>query len=348
MRKEPKKKTSTFSGYAIFFATIALTVWIALSVFVVVNRETGGDPTAIAVTMLVTIVVVALLCTVADIIRRKIMIDKPVRKILQATERIAAGDFSTRLTVLHEYEKYDDYDLIMENLNLMAAELEKSEILKTDFIANVSHEIKTPLAIVTAYVSMLEKGGLDDETRKKYAAVALQAARRLNDLISNILKLNKLENSGLTLETEKFRLDESLAECVLQYEEVLSRKGLELACDFDETTVVSSKSTLELVWNNLLSNAIKFTEIGGKIGVSLKAENGNAVVRVSDTGCGISAETGAHIFDKFYQGDTSRSGEGNGLGLALVKKVIDVLGGEISVKSELGKGSSFTVTLKGI
>ena len=347
MRKEPKRKTSTFSGYVIFFVTVVAIVWSALSVFVAVNRKTEGNPTAIAVTMFVTIVVSSLLCTVADIIRRKIMIDKPVRKILQATERIAAGDFSTRLTVSHAYEKYDDYDLIMENLNLMAAELEKSEILKTDFIANVSHEIKTPLAIITAYVSMLEKDGLDDETRKKYAAVAAQAARRLNDLISNILKLNKLENSGLTLETGKFRLDESIAECVLQYEEVFSQKGLELTCDLDETTVVSSKSTLELVWNNLLSNAVKFTERGGKIGVSLKIENGNAVVRVSDTGCGISAETGARIFDKFYQGDTSRSGEGNGLGLALVKKVIDVLGGEIFVKSEVGKGSEFTVVLKG-
>ena len=127
----------------------------------------------------------------------------------------------------------------------------------------------------------------------------------------------------------------------------MDEKGLIPECDLEEVTVVSDADFLEIVWDNLLSNAVKFTESGGKIGVSVRAERGQAVVKISDTGCGISAETGLHIFDKFYQGETSHAQEGNGLGLSLVKKVIDILGGEIAVESEVGKGSTFIVKLKG-
>lgn len=346
MRSQPKKKTSSWAGYVIFFLTIAVTVGVALTIFVVVNRNSDGNSAVIAFTMLAVIVVISLLCTGIDIVRRKIMIDAPVRKILQATERIAKGDFSVRLETAHTYETYDDYDLIMENVNAMAAELSKSEILKADFVSNVSHELKTPLAIIQSYAKLLEKEGLSEELRIKYAQTICAAAKRLNDLVGNILKLNKLEHQELTPETEVVRLDEMLAEAVLGFEELIEQKELTLSCELDEATVVSSKSYLEIVWNNLLSNAVKFTEKGGTIGVSVKKSADGAIVTVSDTGCGISPETGARIFDKFYQGDTSHSGEGNGLGLALVKKVIDVLGGEISVSSEVGKGSVFTIVLR--
>ena len=133
---------------------------------------------------------------------------------------------------------------------------------------------------------------------------------------------------------------------MLAFEELIERKNLTLECDLAEVTVTSAPELLDLVWNNLLSNAVKFTDAGGRISVTLKEENGEAVVSIGDSGCGISPETGKRIFDKFYQGDTSHASEGNGLGLALVKKVIDILGGEISVKSEPGKGSIFTISLK--
>ena len=167
---------------------------------------------------------------------------------------------------------------------------------------------------------------------------------RLAALVHNVLRLNRLEHRKLGAQRVRFRLDEQLAQCILQFEEPIERKGLELACDLDEVTVCSDEGCLELVWNNLLSNAVKFTD-GGSISVTLKGKGDRAVVTVSDTGCGMSAETGRHIFEQFYQGDTSHAGEGNGLGLALVKKVIAVLGGEIAVESEEGKGSTFRVTL---
>lgn len=347
MSRQPRKKSVDFLGYIIFFLTIAATVTIALVIYVLIDEKSEGNKTAIAFTMLTVIIALSLICTGIDVIRRRIMIDDPVRKILFATERIAAGDFSVRLHTAHTYEKYDDYDLIMGNLNVMAEALGKSEVLKTDFISNVSHEIKTPLAIIQNYVSLLQKD-LEAEKRKNYSKIILQATKRLNDLITNILKLNKLENQKITPEYQKIQLNDMLAECILNFEDVFSEKNIMLDCDLEEVEILSFSGYLEIVWNNLLSNALKFTESGGKISVTLKKDGKNAVVTVADTGCGISPETGARIFDKFYQGDTSHSGEGNGLGLALVKKVIDVLGGEISVKSQIGKGSVFTVLVRGI
>jgi len=345
MRREPKKKTSSWLGYLIFFLTIFVTVTVSLTLFTWVNRKTGGNRWLLVLVMMLIIVALSAICAGVDVIRRKIMIDRPVRMILSATEKIATGDFSVRLETLHEYEKYDDYDLIMENLNAMVAELKKNEVLKTDFISNVSHELKTPLAVIKNYTALLrvEK---DEAAREKCLETVIQATERLNGLIVNILKLNKLENQNLKPEYEKIRLHDMLAEAVLAFEDRIAEKEIELECDFDEVETISSKAYLEIVWNNLLSNAVKFTGKGGKICVSVQEVGGMPVVSVSDTGVGISAETGARIFDKFYQGDTSHAAEGNGLGLALVKKVIDLIGGEISVRSEIGKGSTFTVKLK--
>ncbi|MBO5027914.1 MAG: HAMP domain-containing histidine kinase [Clostridia bacterium] len=342
--KRNSTKISVF-GVIAFFLLIAATVTVSMFIFHVVNKRSAGDRKTIASVMLLTIIFLSLVCTLCDLLRRRVMIDRPTEQILDATERIAAGDFSTRLLPRHRYAKYDQYDVIMENLNTMAAELQKSEVLKTDFISNVSHELKTPLTVIRSYAELLQTE-TDEETRKKYAETLVQAANRLSGLTSNILQLSKLENQKILPEKKKFRLDESLAECILGFEEVLEQKKIELSCELDEVEIFSSQSYLELVWNNLFSNAVKFTEKGGVIAITLKKGENNAVVSVSDSGCGISAEAGARLFDKFYQGDTSHAHEGNGLGLALVKKVIDILGGEIFVESEINKGSTFTVTIR--
>jgi signal transduction histidine kinase len=165
-------------------------------------------------------------------------------------------------------------------------------------------------------------------------------------MISNILKLNKLENQTIYPASVTFDLGEQLCECLVGLEDVWDKKGLEIDADVEENVrVKADPELLTLVWNNLFSNAIKFTDEGGKISLSMKSENSRAVVKISDTGCGISPEVGKHMFEKFYQGDTSHASKGNGLGLALVKRVIDITGGDISVSSEVGKGSTFTVML---
>ncbi len=340
-----KNRATAFLDYLIFFVTIAAVMTCAMLVYGVTASMFGGDKLIIALVMLVFIVFVSAVFTAIDSMRRKIMVERPVDKILEATEKIAAGDFSVRLEITHSYNAYDGYDCIMENLNKMAYELSKSEMLASDFISNVSHELKTPLAVIQNYAAALSSKNIDEQTRVKYVNTIIDASKKLTDLVVNVLKLNKLENQTLRDDYEEVRLDEMLAECIISQEEKIEEKGLELFCDIDEIKINTCPNYLEIVWNNLISNAIKFTEKGGKISVSLKDLEGKAVVKISDTGIGISKESGKRIFDKFYQADTSHSGAGNGLGLALVKKVIDILGGQISVESEIGKGTSFTVVL---
>ena len=187
---------------------------------------------------------------------------------------------------------------------------------------------------------------MDAKKRQESLAGLEIQTKKLSDLISNILKLNKLENQKTVPEMESIDLSELLRLCALSFENLFEKKNIGLECDIDEVKIVGSASLLEMVFNNLISNAIKFTDEGGKISISLKQEKKNVIVKVKDTGCGISQEVGSRIFDKFYQADTSHSAEGNGLGLALVKKVIDVIGGEISVESKVGEGSSFIIKLK--
>ncbi len=339
------RRVTWFTGAVVFFAFIAFVIQVAVLIFDYVDERTQNNG-LIALLMLVVIVILAAICTLIDLVRRRLTVETPVEKILLATERIARGDFSTRLEIVHPYGKYDPYDLIMENLNVMAAELGKSELLKTDFISNVSHELKTPLTVIKSYVELLSREGLDEQTRQKYAQTALTAVGKLGDLIANILRLNKLENQEIAPEYERFDLGELLLETALQFEEVIERKKIEFSADLPEGVwIYSSKSYLEMVFGNLLSNAFKFTNEGGMVALSLKIEEDKAAVCVTDSGCGISPDVGKRIFEKFYQGDTSHAQEGNGLGLALVKKVVDILGGEISVESEYGKGSAFTVRL---
>ena len=347
-----KKKKVASAGFSLigavsFFVLIALVMQVAILAYDYIRIKTT-NLVLTALLILILIILLATFCTLFDWIRRKITIERPTARILTATERISEGDFTTRLEISHEYKKYNQYDLIMENINKMATELQKNEVLKMDFISNVSHEIKTPLAVIQNYSSLLQDPNLNGETRKEYAKTLMQASKRISDLITNILKLNKLENQEIQEKHQAFNLTEALAESVVEFESIIEKKNLELNCDFDDITIFSSKSLLEIIWNNLISNAIKFTPNNGKINISLKRINNNVEIKVADTGCGISPETGTRIFEKFFQGDTSHSIQGNGLGLALVKKVIDVLGGEISVQSEINKGSTFTIVLKDV
>ena len=345
-----KRRTSilpTFIGSLLFFLLVAAIVTVAVIIYGAVASASNGNTAFIAGIMLIVVIALSLICTLADFLRRKYTVEKTVDEILEATDKIAAGDFSVRLKTAHSYRRYDQYDYIIENLNTMTEALSRTEILNNDFIAGVSHELKTPLAVIQNYASSLQNKNLDEATRVKYAQTLVAASKKLTTLVTNILKLNKLENQQIASDYERVDLVAMLSEAIVGFEDFIEEKGIELECDFDEDVkIISSPSNLEIVWNNLISNAIKFTEAGGKITVSLKRSEDFAVVSVEDTGCGISEETGKHIFEKFYQGDTSHATEGNGLGLALVKKVIDIIGGEISVESELGKGTTFTVKLK--
>ncbi len=283
----------------------------------------------------------------ADGIRRKLTVEKPVKKILDATEKITNGDFSVRIDRDFAFYKNDEFGIIIDNLNKMAEELEGIETLRTDFISNVSHELKTPLASMQNYATFLNSPDLTDEKRFEYSRAIMVSTKRLSSLVTNILKLNKLENQQIFPEFKKYDLGEQICECLLNFETVWEQKNIEIETNIQENIMIHSDTELlSLVWNNLLSNAFKFTNNGGKVSVSLTANDNFVFVSISDTGCGITKEMGEHIFDKFYQGETSHSTHGNGLGLALVKRVIDIVKGEITVQSEIGVGSTFNVKMR--
>ena len=272
--------------------------------------------------------------------------EEPLHRLAEGTRKVAEGDFSVYVPTVHTSSRLDYLDVMILDFNKMVEELGSVETLKTDFVSNVSHEMKTPIAVIKNYAELLQTDRGTEEERREYARNIEEAAVRLSTLISNILKLNKLENQSIAPDIEDYDLSGQLEMCILQYEELWDEKELELEVDIAErVNVRADRSLMELVWNNLLSNAVKFTEPGGTVTIRQRTAEGQVEVSVTDTGCGMSQESIRHIFDKFYQGDTSHAREGNGLGLALVKRIIDLMNGEITVVSRPGQGSTFTVRL---
>ncbi len=342
------------SSFLLFFLTVGFIVSCCMMLFVrVLSETTGLELTSdnIATAAKITfwnVILITFLFKLADHIRRKIMVERPTKIITEATEKIMAGDFSVRVKPMHS-SGMEGFNQIAMAINKMVEELGSVETLRTDFIANVSHEMKTPLAVMQNYGTLLQSPDLSDEKRIEYAKGITDSSRRMADMMTNILKLNRLENQQIYPQVSEFDLSEQLCECLLQYENVWEKANIELETEIDENVRVKADAELlSHVWNNLFSNAFKFTPSGGKVTVSLSATEHYATVKVSDTGCGMTPEVGAHIFEKFYQGDTSHSVQGNGLGLALVKRVIDIMQGEIHVESSVGKGSAFTVRIRRI
>ncbi len=348
-----KKILLSLYHYFCFFLLMAFIITCCTMLFVSTMQKSMGiefteeNINAAAKLTFFNVIFLSLLCTVIDGVRRKITIERPVKKIVSAADKIAKGDYSVRIPRLNTLNRADGLDNIIECFNKMAKELSGIETLQTDFIANVSHELKTPLTAIQNYGKLLESYELSEDDRIKYAKAVTDSCRRLADLISNILKLNKLENQGIYPAVKKFDIGEQLCACLLNFENIWEEKSIEINSEIENDVFVNADpELLSLVWNNLFSNALKFTDYGGSVNLSLKNENGYATVKIIDTGCGISPEVGKRMFDKFYQGDTSHKTEGNGLGLALVKRVIDITEGEIAVESTEGIGTTFTVKIR--
>ena len=340
-------------NYVTFFLLVAFVVSCCMMLFVSTLADTMGlvfDRENIAAAAKLTfgnVLLISCLCATIDCIRRKRMVDQPVQQIMAALDKVMQGDFTVRIPPVREFAGETGFNEVIRAINRMTAELQGTQTLRSDFIANVSHELKTPLAVMGNYAEMLQAPGIGEAERLEYAGAIRRSARRLAALVTNILKLNKLENQQIFPKHEEFDLSGQLCETMLGFEEAWEEKGLNIETDItDEVYICADPELLSLVWSNLISNAVKFTPRGGTVGVALRSDADGVEVTVSDTGCGIDPETGRHIFEKFYQGDTSHATEGNGLGLALVKRVIDILDREISVRSTPGRGSSFTVRLR--
>lgn len=293
---------------------------------------------------LLFIAMMTFIFTLIDGYRRKATIERPIKEILDASEQVMKGNFDVTISS-QGLPYHSDFILIIERFNRMIKELSGMETLRSDFIANVSHELKTPLAVIQNYAIMLENPELSEEDRILYAKAIHTTTKRFSHLITNILKLNKLENQQIYPQMITINVGEAFRECLLNFEDEWEKKALNLEIDIEDVMVQADVELLTLVWNNLISNAIKFSNHEGTISISLKQEKEWLKLIVQDDGCGMNKETGAHIFEKFYQGETSHAQTGNGLGLPLVKRVVDILQGNIYVESEMDKGSTFVVEL---
>lgn len=335
--------------YLVFFLLVAFVITCCTVLFVSTLTQsidvvlTDKNLEAAAKLTFLNVLLLTLIFTVVDTVRRKITVERPVKEITTAAEKIVKGDFSVRI---NEFGADETFKEISECFNRMAEELGGVETLRTDFISNVSHEMKTPLSVIQNYATLLREPELSEEKRLEYAKKISDTTLKTSYMMTNVLKLNRLENQQIYPKSDTFDLGEQLCECLLLYENVWEAAGIEIETEIAQNvTVKTDAELLSYVWSNLFSNAFKFTPPKGKVSVKLTADENTATVEISDTGCGMTPETGAHIFEKFYQGDTSHASCGNGLGLALVKRVIDIIHGEISVESCVGKGSKFTVKL---
>ena len=272
--------------------------------------------------------------------------EDPMLKLAKATRQVAEGDFSVYVAPTHTADKADYIDQMIVDFDKMVEELGSIETLKTDFFSDVSHEFKSPLAVISSNAELLQKsGGLSAEQTEQVENIRY-ASRRLANLIQNMLKLNKLEKQTIRPVPEAFDVCAQLCSCAVQFEDIWEHRNIEFEADLEDSAAVYADAGLtEIVWTNLLSNAFKFTPEGGTVTLTQRTKGNCVQVSVTDTGCGMTPETVKHIYDKFYQGDPSHSTQGNGLGLALVKRILELSDGSITVESKPGKGSCFLVTL---
>lgn len=270
------------------------------------------------------------------------LIVRPVQNIGNAFDELSKGNFDVKVS---ENERMVEIREMAQRFNAMTYDLSHIETLRNDFVANVSHEFKTPIASIEGYATLLQNRNLSDEKHAHYVAKILENSRRLTNLSGNILMLSKLENQETVLDKSEYRLDEQIRKCILMLENKWNDKKLEFDLELPKTVYYGSESLLEQVWLNIIDNAIKHSPNAGNIKINIIETSESLAIGISDNGEGMSEEVKKHIFEKFYQGDTSRKTEGNGLGLALVKRIVDLCKGSVEVESTVGAGTKFTVVL---
>lgn len=267
---------------------------------------------------------------------------KPLRSITNATKKVASGDFTVKV----DTKRKDEIGRLANNFNLMVDELNSIEYLRKDFISNISHELKTPLASIQGFAKLLEDENISHEEKKEYINIILEETSRLSNLSSNMIKLSKFENQEIITNKKTYKLDEQLRKAIILMEEKINEKNIKINLKSESISIVQDEELIMEIWLNLLNNAIKYTEKNGKIDITVEKDLEHIIVTVKDTGIGISKEQQGKIFDKFYQIDTSHSSDGSGLGLPIVKRIIDLIDGKIEVESEINKGTAFKVFLK--
>ena len=292
------------------------------------------------IAMLVASVIIGTL--IAFFVSHRVL--RPVDQLIEATRAVGKGDFSVRLPAT-QYEPESELGELLQSFNLMVEELGSIEMFRSDFINTFSHEFKTPIVSIRGFARQLQRKDLTDQERQEYTDIIVFESERLTDMAANILLLSKFENQQVIGDKTEYYLDEQLRNCILRLEKQWSEKALHLDVELEPICYLNNEEMLSHVWSNILDNAVKFTPENGTITVRAFLRGENAVVQVRDTGVGMDQETLNHIFDKFYQGDSAHLSVGNGLGLPLVKRIVQLSGGRILVESQKDTGTTFTVTL---
>ena len=273
----------------------------------------------------------------------------PVEEMNQVVKRVAEGDFTARVErrdrTLKNYRYTNEIDELAHNFNTMAAELEGMDYMRKDFMSNVSHEVKTPVAAITGFTEMLLDEHLDGAERKEYLQLVHQESLRLSRLSDSMLKMSRLDHQEIITRKDTIRIDEQIRKCIIMLAEKWNEKEMDYALELEPVTIVSDSDLLQQVWMNLLDNAIKYSEVGTVISVNVSVQNNHLIVKIADCGEGIPKEKQERIFDKFYQCDKAHGKEGSGLGLSIVKRIIELLQGTIECQSQVGHGTSMLVSI---
>lgn len=267
---------------------------------------------------------------------------KPIKTLREGMKKVANGDFSTRVETKSTSAEIQE---MFAGFNMMTQELASTEILQTDFVSNVSHEFKTPINAIEGYTTLLQSTENIDEVENEYIEKILFNTKRLSSLVSNILLLSKIENQSIQTNQVKFRLDEQIRETIVALEQNWTEKNIELNVELEEIEYYGSEALSYHIWSNIIGNAIKFSPDGGTVKINLTKEQNSIFFTVEDNGPGLTEEAKKHLFDKFYQADSSHKQEGNGLGLALVKRIVTILGGEVYAENLESGGCRFNVIL---
>lgn len=338
--KKKRRKVGQFLGVflLIFIALVMVSETVLAVVNIFVWNEANIDDflTPIAVMPAIALILTGIIIYINNSNRRYAAL------FAEALDRVSHGEFGYQIEVP---KKSGRFGTLFENFNKMSLELKSIQSLKDEFIHDFSHEFKTPISSINGFANLLLEGGVSEQEQRQYLKIIADESYRLSRLSENTLLINRLENQQFVGETETFRPDLQIKECIILLESEWSVKNLTFATEFLPTELNGNASLMQQVWLNLLTNAIKFTPAGGEITVKMSLVHEGLQVAVTDTGIGMSAEVASHVFDKYYKGDSSHGTVGNGLGLAIVRRAVNLAGGTVSVASREGEGSTFTVTL---
>lgn len=345
--REEVKKYRSLQAYVVLFVFVIMVSAGGISIVILNILDAFGLVRNMYVAPMLLPIIMFASCTIIGSIMTAFLAGyflKPLNELKKGLKKVTEGDFSVRLDKISGNEEISQ---IQNNFNLMAKELSSTELFRNDFINNFSHEFKTPMVSVHGFAKQLKRGGLTKEQEQEYIDIILSESQRLINMSTNILLLGKLENQEVISDKVKFSLDEEIRQSILLLCEEWSGKNIEMIPELEAVEYYGNSEVLKHVWLNVIGNAIKYTGENGRIRVSLRTvpENEEAELRVSDNGIGMDKDTANRIFEKFYQGDSSRSNNGNGLGLALVKRIVELCGGRIKVRSNVGTGTDFYVYL---